>query len=137
MIRIPMRYEEIVLTKNYYETNMFIALCKEIGKLCTCNEHYRIGIAITNLYDRVAFMRYLAYYLSDLHINQFINQSRMSLYTNQLKIIFDNGSYIEGIPYSDTARGKRYNCIIAEDKIDEDYKNCILRPSIRDYVYSL
>jgi len=51
---------------------------------------------------------------------------KMSL--NQFSIFFNNNSLIKCIPANESARGNAAHLVIYDQVIDDDIKNCVLRP---------
>lgn len=89
---------------------------------CRRESGYKVGIALNNRtkYNEV-----------EMHLRDCLRDTdefrvRKSVY--DMTIEFHNGSYIRVIPTSDKARGYKMHLLIADENINYNVLNCVLRP---------
>lgn len=90
---------------------------------CRNTAGYRIGIAVSNASVRQNLDHLLRELLEDRD-NYRIRRNG----GHTIVIEFGNGSYIRTLPASEYARGYRVHLLIADENINDEVLNCVLRP---------
>ena len=89
---------------------------------CRKESGYKVGIALNSITKYNEVEMYLRDCLRDA------DEFRVRKSTYDTTVEFHNGSYIRVIPASDKARGYKMHLLIADENINDDVLNCVLRP---------
>lgn len=89
---------------------------------CRRESGYKVGIALNSRTKYNEVEMYLHDCLRDT------DGFRVRKSSCDMTVEFHNGSYIRVIPVSDKARGHKIHLLIADENINDDVLNCVLRP---------
>ncbi len=89
---------------------------------CRREPGYKVGIALNSRARNTQIELCLRECLRDT------DEFRVRRSVCNMTVEFHNGSYIRVIPASDNARGYRMHLLIADENINDDVLNCVLRP---------